>query len=81
VAACDDPDTCQDLDDKIRSLTLGSDLRILQPWLDTVPDVEQCVGAGLLRAAETEDWSPLSATSSLRTSGRHGPTRASPAEC
>jgi hypothetical protein len=29
---------------------------MLKPWLDNVPDAEQCIANGLLRAAEAGDW-------------------------
>jgi hypothetical protein len=48
---------CQQLDEEIRRLTLGSGLGALKPWLDDVSDVEECIADGLLRAAEAEDWS------------------------
>src|SRR6266516_6596439 len=51
------PSTWKQLNDKIRSLTLGTDPGMLKPWLDKVPDVEQCIADGLLGAAEAEEWS------------------------
>jgi hypothetical protein len=51
------PATCQELDDQIRFVGLGTGLGMLKPWLDKVPDVEQCIADGLQRAAEAEDWS------------------------
>src|SRR6266568_2592920 len=51
------PSAWKELNDKIRSLTLGTDPGVLKPWLDEVPDAEQCIADGLQRAAEAEDWS------------------------
>jgi HEAT repeat protein len=50
------PPSCEELDVEIRRLALGPGLGSLKPRLDEIPDVEECIAGGLLRAAEAEDW-------------------------
>lgn len=51
------PARCEDLDEEIRHLTLGPGLGSLKERLNEIPDVEECIADGLLRAIEAEDGS------------------------